>query len=375
MNTSSIIGDQILMSFTILKEVNRIFDDSFVYSPISLILSLVILLIGSKGDTEIQIKNLVSPNFSREEIFSYYSLINKKLEDDNLFVILKSFNKGFITNEYEINDNYKNLIGNYFNGSIEQIQFSDIPHSTEKINNIVSNSTNGNIPKIIELNEISIRMKFILLSALYFKGDWHVKFEKTDTKIVPFYVKPNETKEVYIMSLENKFSYFENNYFQLVQLPYLGKNMKMIIILPKNKYNHDNFIENILSIDNFEYALNNMEKIFIKVMIPKFDIQSSINVTPILKNLGIVDAFNEIDSNFSEITNNSALYIDEIKQKAKIEITETGTEAAAITSIRLSLYSGAEINDGEVKIFRADHAFSFYIIDNNFNIYFSGIFK
>uniref|UniRef100_A0A0K0EBJ8 SERPIN domain-containing protein n=1 Tax=Strongyloides stercoralis TaxID=6248 RepID=A0A0K0EBJ8_STRER len=375
MRASFISNDQISLALNISKEINKINEDSFVYSPISLILSLVLLLSGSRGETEGQIKNFISPTFSKNEIFNYYSAVYNKLSDDDLFVTLKAFNKGFLTEEYEIKNEYKDFIENYFNGSIEQISFCDVPHSIEKINNIVNKETNGSISKVIEANDINSNMKFILLSALYFKGDWHVKFEETDTQVAPFFTSPNSSKEIYLMSLEDKFNYFENDAFQMIQLPYIGKNMKMIIVLPKTKFIHDNFIKEHLSLNDIEYGFNNSRKIFIKVMIPKFDIATTVNFTPILKNLGIIDAFNDLTSNFNGISSNSSLYLDDVKQKAKIEVTETGTKAAAITSIKLTLFSGAEINNGEVKVFRADHAFSFYIIDKMFNIYFSGIFK
>uniref|UniRef100_A0A0N5BVH5 SERPIN domain-containing protein n=1 Tax=Strongyloides papillosus TaxID=174720 RepID=A0A0N5BVH5_STREA len=375
MNTSSIIIDQISFSLNFLKEINKQSGDSFICSPISLILPLVILLFGSEGNTRNEIKNVISPDLSISQIYNYYSVINEKLKYEDSFITLKTFNKGYITSEYEIDAKYKDFIDTFFNGSIEQMPFSNISHSIEKINDMVSNSTNGNIQKIIEANEISYGMKFILISALYFKSDWHVKFVNTDTKITQFYVSQNESKEVLLMSLENKFNYFENDLFQMISLPYLGKNMKMIIILPRIRYTHDNFIEFVLSTNNFTTALNSMKKEFVKVMIPRFEIQSTIDGTSILKNLGVVDAFDESKANFNGISSNASLYINDVKQKTKIEVTESGTEAAAITSVRLSLYSGGDVNNGEVITFRADHAFSFYIIDDKFNIYFSGIYK
>uniref|UniRef100_A0A0N4ZDV6 SERPIN domain-containing protein n=1 Tax=Parastrongyloides trichosuri TaxID=131310 RepID=A0A0N4ZDV6_PARTI len=375
MNTSNITKEQLGFTINCLKQINKNNEESFIFSPISILITLVMILFGSSNDTHLQIKNAISSYDDVAIIYKYYSDVHQRLQIDDPFISLASFNKPFISSNYEIQDTYEEFLQDYFNDTIEKISFQEIPSIVEKINNLVTNTTNGNIRRVIEANDIKIDMKFILINALYFKGDWHTKFLDTETRMEKFYVTSDENRDVYLMALENKFYYHENDLFQIVSLPYLGKNINMVIILPKVKLNNDKLLENDLNKDILLDSLEMMEKVFVKVMIPKFNLENTIDIKSILKSFGVTDAFIDGKADFNGIVKNTSLYVSEIKQKAKIEVSEEGTEAAAITVIKLSLYSGSSVNNGTVKEFKANHPFTFYIMDTNYNIYFTGIYK
>ena len=112
----------------------------------------------------------------------------------------------------------------------------------------------------------------------------------------------------------------------------------------------------------------------IHLFLPKFKFEYEAELSKVLFKMGIVDAFNDA-ADFSFMTGTKELYIDQVIHKAIIEVDEVGTEAAAVTVVKLRSKSKSMPKKEIIPIIRCDHPFSFYIFDDIKKvILFSGYF-
>ena len=89
-----------------------------------------------------------------------------------------------------------------------------------------------------------------------------------------------------------------------------------------------------------------------------------------LQDMGIRTAFTS-KADFSAIAEMGPLVLDMVKQKCFIEISEKGTEAAAVTSAQIRLTSA--LPAARIPVMRVDRPFVFVIADNDSkNILFAG---
>jgi len=100
-----------------------------------------------------------------------------------------------------------------------------------------------------------------------------------------------------------------------------------------------------LRIANALFAQRDMplEPTKIEVWLPRFDIESSVELADALAALGMPTAFSE-SADFSGITTAADLHIDKVVHEANMTVDEKGTEAAAATVVIMRLSGvGAEV--------------------------------
>jgi len=140
----------------------------------------------------------------------------------------------------------------------------------------------------------------------------------------------------------------------------------MFIILPKNKLKD---IEKSFNLEKFNEIKNSMKMENVKMSIPKFKFKSKNFLSKELSELGMPTAFKFSGADFSGITNNKDLFINEVIHQAFIENNEKGTEAGAATAIIMEVGVAYK----EPKIFNVNHPFMFIIQEKSTqNILFLG---
>ena len=96
------------------------------------------------------------------------------------------------------------------------------------------------------------------------------------------------------------------------------------------------------------------------VILPKFKLATTIDLVPILENMGMVDAFIPGVADFSGIDGGWDLSIGSATHEAVVDVNETGTVAAGATVI--TIITTAIV---QPTLFQADHPFVFLIRDTN----------
>jgi len=306
------------------KELNNEFiNKNLIISPLS---AYQILSLAANGAQENTLTEMVS------------ALGGKSLEELNQINIqilneAKKFSTVEIANaimtKFTPNKNFV-AAGQKYGASIETLK------SASQVNSWCNAKTHGKIKKI--LDNLDGGVKMILLNAVYFKGFWQKEFKKSLTMKKPFYNLNDQSKEKKVdrMQMKDYFEYYEDKEVQLVKLPYKKDSMSAIVILPNKNKNINEFISG-LNDEKLQHLLKKMYKRKVHLELPKFELEFSSVLNSALQKLGMKDAFNYNTANLKGIGRD--LYIYKAIQKTYLKVDESGTEAAAVTIIKIKSQS------------------------------------
>ena len=214
---------------------------------------------------------------------------------------------------------------------------------------------------MISPNQIDEDTRLIILNAIYFEGAWQDEFKKIDTKLDTFYLSDNTPTGIKFMTKFEKLSYYENDEFQFVSKPYKGNDKSFCILLPKEKNGLADIEKNLNS-----SLLNEIWKDTIypnvKLSVPKFKLETSYSLVEELISLGLTDAFTQ-KADFSGITKDAPIMINNFQHKTYFEINERHTKAAAASLAEIKFGNAGIVPD--LVTVKADHPFVFMIIDNS----------
>jgi serpin B len=154
---------------------------------------------------------------------------------------------------------------------------------------------------------------------------------------------------------EAEFNYTETERLQILELPYEGEELSMLILLPKG--DDLNALEESLNTENLSEWRNRLIEQRVEVYIPKFKFETKYFMAEDLKGMGMPTAFS-MNADFSGMTGKKDLFISQVIHQAFVEVNEEGTEAAAATAV---VWKGLSVRPKSIKIFKADHPFIFVI--------------
>jgi serpin B len=231
--------------------------------------------------------------------------------------------------------------------------------SRDRINNWVEKKTKGKIRDLISPGLLNAMTRLVLTNAIYFKGNWARQFKEELTRPRSFTLLNGRHVDVPMMNQTGKFRYAETEDLQILELPYVGDDLSMVILLPRatDGLGH---LEKSLKRENLTTWLNDLRKREVVVSIPRFRMTSKFSLERMLASMGMADAFSD-RADFSGMTGRRELFISAVVHQAYIDVNEEGTEAAAATGVVMRLTS---IQPDRPPVFRADHPFLFVIRDN-----------
>ncbi len=344
------------------SQISHDSENNLFFSPWSISTAAAIVYEGARGNTadEMQLVfGFASDPISRQSEFQTANyLLNQKNSEYKLDIA----NGLWIQEGFVPHTNYVDIARTYYDSKVDTVDFRT--NGIDVINEWVSQKTQE---KIKDLFPPGPRpdTKLAITNAIYFNGTWEKPFKVERTMDVPFWITPEQSIDVPMMHLQTTYlnsTWTEN--LQIVQLPYQGDTLSMLIILPHEKDGISSVEEN-LSAENLTAWQNSLYMSKVNVSIPKFELETDYDLKPILGNLGMIDAFSEKIADFSGMSD-ADLFIDEAVHKAFVNVNEKGTEAAAATGFGIALESAPQI-------IQADHPFLFVIQDDTTgNILFIG---
>lgn len=341
------------LGFQLLSTAPKNNEGNLFISPTSLLMALSMVYNGAEGKTKEEMAKILELHTDQVNKANA-SLLNRLIQNSN-HVELAIANSIWLNENYHFKDDFKNNVHDYFNAEINEINVTD-NESVKEINNWVRKATNEKINEIIQ-SPLDPDLVSLLLNAIYFKGDWKYEFDKNQTREDTFY---GQTKSASFMKLEEELSYFENDLFQAVSLPYGDETLSMKVFLPKENSSIKE-VEDELTYENWQKWSSQFTKREGTLLLPKFKLEYEIELNDALKMLGMPTAF-EKDADFSNmIQENVPLWISKVKQKTYIDVNEKGTEAAAVTSIEMVTES-AIISDSFYM--NVNRPFIFSIVDD-----------
>ena len=348
-------GSQTGFALSFFKNVDKTLKpgENIVVSPYSAGVALSMVAEGAEGQTRVEFDNALNGCLFKAEDLG-----------NNDTVVVKSANSVWVTDDFSIRNRYVSLLEKDFDAFITTLNFAD-PATVKAINNWCAENTNGKISEIIDrINPGTVMM---LVNALYFNAPWEEAFLERNTKEGVFHGYAADV-QVPMMARTARLNYAEYQGCQLVELPYQGERYAMYVVLPSAGMGVDQMIPYINE-TLYNQAMGMMAPVKVKLTMPKFKLETSLVLNKSLQEMGIRTAFTSA-ADFKGIAEMGALTLDQVKQKCYIEVSEKGTEAAAVTSVGVRLTSA---RPETVVTMNVDRPYLFFISDRtNGNILFAG---
>lgn len=375
------VNDNNKFTMNFLKTVNEAdrSGKSFIYSPLSITYVLGMVNDAATGLTEKELEETLG--FHQGGIQAVNDYCKKLIDglpkvDDK--VTLNIANAIFLNKDFTLKPQFEQDMQTYYDAKAEALDFS-ASNTLDHINGWCKEKTNGMIPSI--LDDIDPLMVSYLLNAIYFKADWTSKFDPKNTKNETFTTENgNISTDIPMMHQNVLIQYINNSMFSAIKIPYGNGLWNMMVMLPEKGFTTDHIINHLaaLGLNGVEGAFCEIEdgiatmsvKSFspheVDLKLPRYETSSDTDdiedgLIGLMQKMGINRAF---DERLAEIPNMCELpvYIDMMRQKAKIKVSEEGSEAAAVTVAGVANYSmGSEPIEYPKATFHANRPFVYVI--------------
>jgi len=335
------------------------------YSPYSISLALAMTYAGARNVTEQQMADTLRFALDQSKLHPAFNSLDLELasrgegaqgKDDEGFR-LNIVNEIWGQKDYEFRNEFLDILAENYGAGLRLLDFVNAPETSRgTINDWVSDQTEGRIEDLIPQGVIDALTRLVLTNAIYFNAAWLNAFNEDMTDDGAFYLLDGSEVTVPMMMQSDSFGYAEGEGYQAVELPYDGRELSMVILLP-DTVEFEEF-EDSLDADMVDTITNDLIYKEVALTMPKFEFESEFSLADTLAAMGMPVAFTGA-ADFSGMTGNRDLFIAEVLHKAFVSVDEAGTEAAAATAVVMNLTAAP----GEPFEVTLDRPFIFLIRD------------
>lgn len=250
----------------------------------------------------------------------------------------------------------------YYDAEVYKAPFDN--STKNDINAWVNKKTDGQIKKLLEEKPPEQAVMY-LINALSFDAEWMNIYKDTSVRKGEFTIQNGDKKTVDFMH-SNEYNYIELPNAVGFSKPYADNKYSFVALLPDEGLNLSDFAASIdgkTLIDAIRHQKDDM----VYASMPKFEFEYSKELSEILRELGIKDAFDVDLADFSSLGQSSEgnIFISRVIHKTKIKVDEKGTKAGAVTAVEMAAGSAAP---KEPKTVNLNRPFLFMIVDNGFSM-------
>lgn len=307
------------------------------YSPYSISIALAMTYAGARGETEKEMAQVLHFTLPQERLHPAFNSLDLALASRGKTAEGKGF-RLHIANALWGQEGYKFLpefldtLARNYGAGMRVINFALDPEAARKvINKWVSDQTEGRIQELIPAGTIDFLTRLVLTNAIYFKAAWAEPFKKELTKDGTFHLLDGNKVTVPMMHQVANLGYAEGEGYQAVEMPYEGRELAMVILLPAEGQ-FESF-EKSLSAERLQSILEKINYRQVSLTLPRFRIESAFRLAQTLKAMGMKTAFTPDRADFSGMDGTRNIYIGEVLHKSFVSVDEEGTEAAAATAV------------------------------------------
>lgn len=350
-------------ALNLLKKLGEGNSKNVFFSPMSISSALAMVFMGTKGNTAAQMVQALSLSKSGgggEDVHQGFQVLLTEVNRTGTQYLLRTANRLFGDKSYDFNSSFKDSCRKFYQAEMEELDFLKATEGARQhINTWVADKTEGKITELLSPDSVNQLTRLVLVNAIYFKGNWANQFNKKQTMEIPFKVSKNEKKPVQMMFQKSTFNmtYIGEIFTKILVLPYAGKELNMIIMLPDENVDLET-VEKELTYEKFKEWTrpDMMDKEEVEVYLPRFKLEENYDMEAVLRSLGMTDAFEQDRADFSGMSSRRDLFLSKVMHKAFVEVNEEGTEAAAATAAVMMLRCSRL-----TPRFFADHPFLFFI--------------
>ncbi|KAG7226094.1 hypothetical protein INR49_018705 [Caranx melampygus] len=300
--------------------------DNIIFSPLSVAVALGMVELGARGASLEEIRQTVGFSHLLPGVeFSLLQNLTAALSDDDTHYVIRFANSLFLQEGVTFNPKFLHLMKKYFRAEVETVDFSESAAVAEQINSWVENHTESKIRELLSAEDFSSVTRLTLVNAVYFRGSWKNQFRPENTRTFSFSKDDGSEVQTLMMYQQGDF-YYAGGVYQVLEMPYEGEDMSMMIVLPRQEVPLAS-LEPIIKAPLLEEWANNVKRQKVEVYLPRFKVEQKIDLRSTLQELGIKNIFTN-NADLSAMTDGKDLYIEKAVQKAYLEVTEEGAEGA-----------------------------------------------
>lgn len=338
----------------IYKQFAGEFEDNIFFSPFSISIAMGMTYAGAEGETKEQIAQVFNFPLNDKNLHKELGSTQRQIVSrGSKGVEISIANQLWADKQYKFKCSYLRGVKRAYGAPVKRMAFRSNPDESRKeINSWVEKQTRDRIKDLLPSGSISDMTALVLTNAIYFKGQWDVKFKEENTKQGTFTTLSRKEVTVDMMTIQEKFNLYQGDGIQLIELPYSGKEFSMLVLLPNEGVSIKD-VEKKLTLENLNRHIDLMAQSDVLLSLPKFKFDSEFELKTVLTRMGMPIAFSN-RADLSRMSGNKELKIDEVYHKAFVEVSEEGTEAAAATAVvivRKSVTIPVEFNANRPFIF------------------------
>ena len=305
------------------------------YSPYSVSTALAMTLAGARGTTADQIVRTLHFPLPSARLHPVVGALMKEVNGDpDKRPDYELFTANALWGQKGSNflDAFIAINRNHYEAGLHEVDFANATEDARTtINRWVEEQTHDKIAELLPKGILDEMTRLVLTNAVYFNGAWEQPFDPRQTRAGEFHVSDTTTVTVPLMHHDSEFKQMRNGDVIGLDLPYKGRALSMIVLLPQEKTPLFE-LEKKLTPDNLEAWIEAMKPGRVMVTLPTFTIESQFSLKSTLSKLGMPLAFSR-QADLSGITGRKDLHITEAVHKAFVDVNELGTEAAAATGV------------------------------------------
>ena len=340
----------------LLREVREPGENTLL-SPLSIALALSMTAEGADGDTRLEFEALLGAD--TETLSANAASLLADYEHLGGSTVSSIANSLWLDDSLEARELFLSRCTAFYGAGLYQTDLAT-EGARRAVNGWVEENTNGMIPEI--LTEVPAEDAALLLAnALYLKNTWEHEFDPLDTREDNFH--PAGGSAVVTEFLSNGLR--DERYFRTAEaagavLPYDDGRLAFVAVLPDGEL--DSWLEG-LDGNTFSELIAAAEDTRLFLRMPKFEAEWGGELADALAALGLDAAFDPTRADFSRMGTGAEgmpLYVDSVLHRAKIEVNEEGTEAAAATVVEVPAGAPAPTDYEELTL---DRPFCYAIVD------------
>lgn len=331
-------------------------------SPVSVLSALAMTYNGADGRTYEQMEKVFG--MAADDINLYFHSYMNKLPQSKNYKLSLANSIWFTDDErFTVNKDFLQTNGDYYGADIYKVPFNN--KTCDEINDWIKDRTEGMIPKI--LDSIPSDAVMYLVNALAFEAEWAEVYYEDDVRDGVFTdEKGNKSDAEFMYGLD--YVYYEDEYATGFMKYYKDCKYGFVALLPNEGVSVSEYMDT-LSGENLYSMLANPVYATVHTSIPKFETDYDVEMGKTLKEMGMIDAFDYKEANFSRLGESKErnIFISRVLHKTYISVGEKGTKAGAATVVEM--VNGSAIEDpSDIKTVNLDRPFVYMIVDCENNI-------
>lgn len=328
--------------------------DGAVISPLSVLYALAMTANGAGGETLAQMEEVLGAEISKLNPALKYctGTLGEELKCANSIW----YNDASV---FTPDAGFLQTNADYYGAGLFRLPFDDA--ALRQINKWVEDNTDGMIKDM--LDSIPSEAVMYLINALSFDAKWQDKFDK-DLSTDGIFTAANGEKQNVRFMHSNEHRYIDDDNAKGFMKYYEGGKYAFMALLPDEGVSTDEYIASLTAQKLRSFISGTSTGVLVNVAMPEFEADFSLELSDILKSMGMVDAFDGDIADFSPMGDckEKTLYIGRVIHKAHIEVSETGTKAGASTAVEMRCESAMI---GETVSVELDRPFVYMIVDTN----------